>query len=113
MARTCYGAYVLVEIFENLTTYMIVGIVIVVAVAQFDRLVGSLLAIAFWISVAVVGYFGYHAGGFVQLPGLQLSLTQFLGLCAILAAVQGFGVYQALKRRQNRKAYRDALDDAD
>ncbi len=99
------------ETFENLTTYMMVGIVIIVAVAQLNRLVGSLLAVVFWIVVAIVGYRGYQAGGGLSLPGLKLSLTQFLVLCGVLAAVQGFGVYQAIRRQRNREAYRAEIDD--
>ena len=101
----------MLESFEDLTTYMMIGIVIIVVVAQFSRLIGSLLAIVFWIAVAAVGYVGYQAGGAVSLPGLKLSLTQFLVMCGILAAVQGFGVYQAIKRQRTRDAYRAALEE--
>ncbi|MEL7367329.1 MAG: hypothetical protein AAFN74_00345 [Myxococcota bacterium] len=97
--------------FENMTNYMLIGIVIIVAVAQFNRLVGSSLAILFWAMVAVVGYQGYQAGGALRLLNLKLSLAQFLLLCGTLAAVQGFGIYSALRRQRNRDAYRAALEE--
>ena len=103
----------LLDLFENLTSYMLFGIVIIVAVAQFNRLLGSLLAILFWIAVAVVGAAGYQAGGVVGFPGWKLTLTQFLILCGVLASVQGFGIYAALRRRRNREAYREALEESD
>lgn len=104
---------VLLEIFSKLTTYMMFGIVVIVVVAQFNRLLGSLLAILFWLAVAVVGYAGYEAGHSVGFPGLQLSLWQFILLCVVMAAVQGFGIYQAIVRNRNRAAYRAALDESD
>ncbi|MEM7678580.1 MAG: hypothetical protein AAF449_21550 [Myxococcota bacterium] len=103
----------MLEHFENLTNYMLIGIVIIVAVAQFNRLVGASLAILFWLMVAIVGYQGYQGGGVLQLLNLKLSLTQFLLLCGTLAAVQGFGIYSELRRRRNREAYRAALEGED
>ena len=99
--------------FENLTTYMMIGIVIIVVVSQFNRLLGSGLAVLFWIAVAAVGYAGYQAGGSLGLPGLKLSLTQFLVMCGALAGVQAFGIYAAIKRKRIREAYRETLEESD
>ena len=99
--------------FENLTTYMLIGIVIIVVVAQFNRIMGSALAIVFWLAVAAFGYAGYQAGHSLYLPGVKLTLTQFLVMCAALAGVQGFAIFDAIRRQRNREAYRAALEDED
>ncbi len=96
----------------NLSTYMLIGIVGIVVIKQFNRLVGSIIAIGFWIVVAIIGWLGYQHTKFALID-IELSLPQFLGLCAALGAVQGFDVYSVLRRRRNQRAYQEALDDAE
>jgi hypothetical protein len=94
------------ELVKNLDTYMLIGVVSIVAISQFNRKIGSVLGIIFWISVAFLGYQAFNSGGGIGIGSVALSPTIFYGICAILIVVNiGNGFF--VVRRQRR-----ALSDA-
>ncbi|MBK8014704.1 MAG: hypothetical protein IPK13_25570 [Deltaproteobacteria bacterium] len=68
------------SILKGLPAYMLVGILIVVGVTQFHRLLGALLGIAFWVATGIIGLEAYARGGALGLPGIQFPRSVFLAL---------------------------------
>lgn len=90
---------------ENWTTYLMIGIVVVVGVSQINRLVGASLGILFWIAMAVLGHFVYAAGAGIGFPGLIFPEWVFLLLCAGLIFTQ----VMMIRRELNHRARREQL----
>lgn len=104
------------DIAEHFTTFVMVGIVIVVGTSQFHRGAGAVLGIVFWIATAIFGHFMYAQGAAIGFPGLPLEEPVFLGLCAAFLTLQIIGLrsYRAAQRR--RSEYRrelGAFDDSE
>lgn len=97
-------------ILESLTVYMMIGIVIVVGISQFNRVLGSILGILFWIAVAAVGTTGYERGGAIGLLGIEFSLLGFYAFCGAFALFNAFNLWMALQRKR-RAAARRQLDE--
>ncbi|MCC7380597.1 MAG: hypothetical protein IT384_02110 [Deltaproteobacteria bacterium] len=85
---------------SNLTLYMIIGLVIVLGIAQINRFVGSLIGIVFWISVAILGSQAYARGGGIALVGAALPEVVFYGLCGVLIVVNAAGAFASRSRRR-------------
>ncbi len=90
---------------ENWTTYLMIGIVVVVGVSQINRLLGASLGILFWIAMAVLGHFVYAAGAGIGFPGLIFPEWVFLLLCAGLIFTQ----VMMIRRELNHRARREQL----
>ena len=89
------------ELIKNLDTYMLIGVVSIVAISQFNRKIGSILGIFFWISVAFLGYQAFSAGGGIGIGSVALSPAIFYGICITLIVVNiGNGFF--VVRRQMR-----------
>ena len=85
---------------ENLTVFMLIGIIVVVGVSQFDRVVGSVLGVLFWAAVALVGGYGYSQGGSIGISKeIQFAPAVFYGLCGVLIAANVAMGVAASKRR--------------
>ncbi len=90
-------------IVDNFTTFVMVGIVVVVGASQFHRPTGAVLGLVFWVLVAVFGHFLYAAGGAIGFPGLELSEPVFLIMCLGFMLLQVYGLrsyYRAMERRR-------------
>ena len=75
------------EIIENLDTYMMIGVVAIVGISQFNRKLGSILGIFFWLAVAFFGYQGFRSGGGIGIGSIALSENVFYGICTVLIVV--------------------------
>jgi hypothetical protein len=91
---------VLETLAQNLTIYMMVGVVVVVAISQVNRKLGAALGLAFWISVAVIGNQAYAMGGAIGIGGTRFSEPTFYAICAFLAAIN---VVAAVTSKKSRK----------
>lgn len=97
------------EILQNLPVYMMIGIVAVIAVSQFFRIVGAALGVVFWIAVAVVGTFAYEQGHAIGFPGIRFSMPVFLLFCGGFALLHVFIAWQHLRAQKRRQARRALL----
>ena len=93
------------SVLQSLPIYMIIGIIVVVGISQFNRILGSVLGIVFWIAVAVVGTAAYDKGGGIQLLSMQFSKTSFYAFCGAFVLFNAFNLVMAVRRR-NRWANR-------
>lgn len=101
------------EIYKALPIYMMVGIVVVIGVAQINRVAGAVLSVVFWTAVAVVGSAAYDAGHSIGLPGLEFPRVVFLAICAVFAGVQIFAAYGYVQSKKRAEARRRLLNDED
>ncbi|MCA9554027.1 MAG: hypothetical protein KC933_28585 [Myxococcales bacterium] len=101
------------DIYSSLPIYMMVGIVVVIGVAQINRIAGALLSVVFWGAVAWVGSAAYDAGHAIGLPGLQFPQWVFLSVCAAFAGVQLFAAYTYVQSKKRAEARRRLLNDED
>src|SRR5689334_2922895 len=85
--RDVSEALVLDTLAENLSVFMMVGVIIVVGLSQINRRIGAILGVVFWSLVAVVGHHAYGRGGAIGILGIKFSEGTFYGLCAALAAI--------------------------
>ena len=79
---------------------MMIGIVVVVGISQFNRILGSILGIVFWIAVAMVGATAYDKGGGISLLSLEFSKSGFFLFCGAFVAFNVFNLYMAMQRRR-------------
>ena len=89
------------EVVDNLPVYMMVGIIVVIVIAQISRFAGSLLGVFFWVAVGYVGSTAYEMDGAIGIGTVRFSRTTFFGICAVLIAVNlamAYGAYRARKR---------------
>lgn len=84
---------------ERFSLVMIVGVLLVVGLSQVNRVLGSILGIAFWIVMGAVGAFIYDSGGAVGVASVRFPLPVFLGLCGLLLVANVATLVGALKRR--------------
>jgi hypothetical protein len=89
---------------ERWTTILMVGIVLVIGVSQINRIVGAMLGIVFWVTMAVLGHFVYAAGAGIGVPGVLFPEWVFLLVCAGFIGLQVFMIRneQARRARQRR-----------
>jgi hypothetical protein len=101
------------EILDELPVAMMVGVVLVVTVSQFNRVVGAVLSVVFWTTVAVVGSMGYDLGHSLGLPGLPFSRPVFLAVCVGFASVHAFAAVSTVRSRRRAEERRRLLADED
>jgi hypothetical protein len=89
------------EIVKNLDMYMLVGVIAIVAISQFERKIGSILGIFFWASVAFFGHQSFSMGGGVGIGDKHLPPGIFYGICFLLMAVNiGNGFFVVRRKRR-------------
>jgi hypothetical protein len=101
------------ELYKSLPIYMMIGIVVVIGVAQLHRVAGALLSVVFWGLVAFVGSHAYDAGHSIGLPGLQFPRPVFLAVCAGFAGVQLFAAYTYVQSKKRAAERRRLLNEDD
>ncbi len=101
------------SIFESLTTYMIVGIIVVIGISQFNRVAGAVLSVIFWGAVAFVGHNGYAQGHAVGLPGTPFSEPVFLGVCAFFMLLHVGAAFTYMSNKRRAEARKQMLYDDD
>jgi hypothetical protein len=87
------------DILSSLPMYMMIGIILVIGISQFNRMLGGILGVIFWIAVALIGTGAYEQGGGIGLPGFRFSRELFYGICAIFALFSGFTAYMAYVKK--------------
>ncbi|MBI2373751.1 MAG: hypothetical protein HYV07_07120 [Deltaproteobacteria bacterium] len=92
---------------SNFSTIMIAGIILVVIVSNVNRLVGSVLGVAFWLGVAIVGTEVLARGHQLKLATITLSKPLFYGLCGILIVSNAVMFLRTISRLK-RAAAEDA-----
>ena len=94
------------ELIKNLDTYMLIGVVAIIGISQFNRKLGSILGIFFWAAVAYVGHLTFTRGGGIGIASLALSPTVFYTICGVLIVVNiGNGLFVV---RRKRRAFSEA-----
>jgi hypothetical protein len=102
------------QILQSLPVYMMIGIVVVIGVSQFNRLAGAILGVVFWLSVAIVGTQAYEQGGGIGLPGFKFPKELFYAICALFTLLSAFTGFVAFKKRQQvPRGGRPSADDDD
>lgn len=99
------------DLVEQFPAIVMVGIVVVVGASQFNRVVGSVLGMAFWVGIGILGHFFYARGGVIGFPGLPLSEGFFLLLCLGFFIVQVVSFRNGRARAKMRESYREELRD--
>jgi len=87
---------------DNFSIIMIVGVIAVVAVAQMNRLLGSIMGVIFWLAIAGLGTMVYDQGGGIGLAGMRFPQPVFYILCLILAGANAATAIKAQKTRTER-----------
>ena len=89
------------ELIKNLDTYMLIGVVAIVGISQFNRKLGSILGIFFWSAVAYAGYLTFERGGGIGIASLALSPTVFYRICGVLVVVNiGNGLFVVRRKKR-------------
>jgi len=94
---------------ENFDMAMLIGVVAVIGISQFNRKLGSILGIFVWAAIAFVGYQGFKLGGGIGIGTILLSPGVFYGICGVLILVNignGFFITSS-KRRRPAKQLKD------
>lgn len=102
------------DVLSSLPMYMMIGIILVIGISQFSRIIGGVLGVVFWIVVAVIGTSAYDAGGAIGVPGFRFSRELFYGVCAFFAAWSLFSIYTGYvrkTRKRNAPARSDSMTD--
>ena len=93
---------------QNFELFVVIGVIAVIAISQFNRMAGASIGVVFYIAMAVVGTHVYEAGGQIGIGGTRFTLPMFYGFVAVVAAIT---VLPAFLRRKGRpQAY---VDDGD
>lgn len=95
------------SLFESLPIAMMIGIIVVIGVSQFNRVAGAILSVIFWAAVAVVGMAGYEAGHSVGLPGIRFPMWLFLGICALFALMHSAAAWAHIQRNKRQRRFDD------
>lgn len=90
---------------ENFRAIMMGGILVVIGVSQFSRLVGSALGLVFVGLLAFLGSQLYARGFGVGLAVFPISQGAFYGLCALLAVFNLVGLRLAIATRARRARF--------
>ena len=104
------------QILESLTLYMMIGIVLVIGISQFNRILGGILGVAFWVTVGIVGSYGYDHGWKIGLPGFEFPRPLFIAMCltfSILCAFTAYSAYAKRTRITKRPQPAEEVDDDD
>lgn len=89
---------------QNLTTYILIGAIISIAVAQVNRALGGAIGVALWVFVAFVGHHGYQMGGYaIGIGSFQFSAGLFYGICGLFAALNAATIFAAWRKRRPAK----------
>lgn len=100
------------NLLESLPMYMMIGIILVIGISQFNRIAGGILGVVFWVAVAVIGSSAYDQGGGIGVPGFRFSRELFYGICGLFAAFSAFSAYTAYTRRSRIRQARPRDDSA-
>jgi hypothetical protein len=100
-------------IIKSLPVYMMIGIVLVIGISQFNRILGGSLGVLFWIAVALIGNYAYDEGHILGLPGIPFTRALFFGMCALFTFFSAFTVYNAYVRKTRFKKPPLTTDDED
>jgi hypothetical protein len=92
------------DVLSSLPMYMMIGIIVVIGVSQFNRFIGGILGVIFWIAVAIIGSGAYDSGGAIGVPGFRFSQPLFYGICGLFAAFSAFSAYTAWQKKARFKA---------
>ena len=95
----------------SLTVYMIIGIIVIVGISQFNRILGSILGVVFWISVALIGGTAYDKGGHINLVSFEFSRSGFYIFCGAFVAFNLFNLSMAMKKRRRWQTRQSPSDD--
>ncbi len=76
---------------EHFTALLIVGAIASVGVAQLHRGAGSLIGLAMWTLVGLVGAEAYVRGGAIGLAGFPFPRPLFLAVVGALLAINVLG----------------------
>jgi hypothetical protein len=98
-------------ILEGLPVYMMGGIVLVIVISQFNRVLGAILSVIFWVAVAVVGNYGYDQGHSIGLPDMPFPRAVFLLICLMFGSFHAAAGYTAFKRKQIAAEKKKILDE--
>lgn len=88
---------------DNFRLILIGGILLVVGLGQVSRIVSSILGLAFWVLVGVLGALVYARGGAVGLASFAFPAAAFYALCGLMAVFNVFALRQALARRRAQR----------
>jgi hypothetical protein len=91
------------SLLESLPMYMMIGIILVIGISQFNRIAGGILGVVFWGAVAVIGSAAYDQGGGIGVPGFRFSRELFYGVCGLFSAFSAFSAYTAYTKRSRIK----------
>src|SRR5687768_13093085 len=86
-----YTSSALDEILKALPVYMMIGIVLVVGISQFNRILGGVLGVVFWTAVAFIGLLAYDQGGAIGILDIRFPRELFVGLCLLFVAIHAAG----------------------
>lgn len=90
----------------NFRLVMVGGFLFVVGISQLNRIVGSVLGLAFVLLLAVLGTQIYARGGVVGLGFFPIGQGMFYVMCGVLAAFNGVGLWIALSERARQARFR-------
>jgi hypothetical protein len=91
------------DFLPSLPMYMMIGIILIIGISQFNRIAGGILGVVFWITVAIIGTRAYDEGGAIGIPGYKFSQPLFYGICGVMAAFSAFAAYTAWMKRARFK----------
>jgi hypothetical protein len=99
------------QILEGLPVYMMIGIVVVIGISQFNRVLGAILSAIFWIAVAIVGNHGYDQGHSVGLPDFPFPRVVFLGICLMFGGFHATAGWVSWRRKQIAQSRKQLEDE--
>ena len=80
---------------------MMIGIVLVVGISQFNRILGGVLGVVFWTAVAFTGLLAYDQGGAIGILDIRFPREIFVGLCLLFVGIHAAGAWSAWKRKRS------------
>jgi hypothetical protein len=98
------------DIISSLPVYMMIGIVVVVGISQFNRIVGGILGVIFWVTVLVIGLGAYDQGGAIGLPKLPFPRELFIVICIVFVGTHAYGAYNSWRRKGRKPQARTESD---
>jgi hypothetical protein len=96
-----YTSTALDEILKALPVYMMIGIVLVVGISQFNRILGGVLGVVFWTAVAFIGLLAYDQGGAIGILDIRFPREIFVALCLLFVGIHAAGAWSAWKRKRS------------
>jgi hypothetical protein len=85
---------------QNFELFIMIGVIAVIAIAQFHRMAGAMVGLVFYIAMAIVGTQVYQAGGQIGIGSWKFGLMEFYGFVLVVAGITVLPVL--LKRGRGR-----------